>query len=111
MWKKAILIGLGLVGLGLLASEVSFQICVIGPREARLRVLATNMATMRFAVSQYTSDIGKRPQSLDELVKAGYIRKIPADPMSGRTDTWVLVWSDDPKTPGIVGIHSAVESK
>jgi len=77
----------------------------------RVRVLATDVATMPAIVGQYTLDIGKRPQSLDELVNAGYIKKIPTDPLSGRTDTWVLEWSDDPKTPGIVGIHSAVESK
>jgi general secretion pathway protein G len=69
------------------------------------------VVTMRSIFSQYTLDHEKRPQSLDELVSAGYIKKIPPDPMSGRTDTWVLEWSDDPKTPGMVGIRSAVESK
>ena len=111
MWKKAILVGLGLLGLVLLVSEVIFPSYVDSPREMRVRVLATDVATMPAIVGQYTLDIGKRPQSLDELVNAGYIKKIPTDPLSGRTDTWVLEWSDDPKTPGIVGIHSAVESK
>ena len=111
MWKKAILVGLGLLGLVLLVSEVILPSYVDSPREMRVRVLATDVATMRAIVGQYTLDIGKRPQSLDELVKAGYIKEIPPDPLSGRTDTWVLEWSADPKTPGIVGIHSAVKSK
>ena len=111
MWKEAILVGLGLLGLGLIASEVIFPRYVTSPREARARVLAANVTTIRAVVRQYTLDIGKRPHSLDELVRAGYIKKIPPDPLSGRTDTWVLEWSDDPKSPGIVGINSAVESK
>ena len=111
MWKKILLVGFALLGVGLIASKVIFPSYVTSPREARARVLATDLATMRALVGQYTLDIGKRPQSLDELVKAGYIKKIPPDPLSGRTDTWVLEWSGDPKTPGIVGIHSAVESR
>ena len=111
MWKKTTLVGLGVLGLGLLASEVIFPRYVTSPRESRARVLAADMATIRAIVNQYTLDLGKRPQSLEEVVRAGYIKKIPADPLSGRTDTWVLEWSDDPKMPGIVGIHSAIESK
>jgi hypothetical protein len=75
MWKKAVLVGLGLLALALLASEIIFPSYVTSPRDA------------------------------------GYIKKIPPDPVSGRTDTSVSEWSDDPKTPGIVGVHSAVESK
>jgi general secretion pathway protein G len=111
MWKKAVLVGLGSLGLGLLASEVIFPSYVTNPRASRVRVLAADVATMRAIFSQYTLDHRKHPQSLDEVVKAGYIKKIPPDPMSGRTDTWVLEWSDDAQTPGIVGIHSAVKSK
>ena len=111
MWKKAVVVGLGLLGLALLASEIIFPSYVTSPRESRARVLAADMVAMRAIFSQYTFDHQKRPQSLDEPVSGGYIKKIPLDPMSGRTDTWVLEWSDDPKTPGIVGVHSAVEYK
>ena len=110
MWKKPILVGLGLLGLVLLVSVI-YPSYVDSPREMRLRVLATDVATLRAIVGQYTLDNGKRPQSLDELVDAGYIKKVPPDPLSGRTETWVLEWSNDPKAPGIVGIHSAVETK
>jgi general secretion pathway protein G len=111
MWKKAILVGLVLLGLVLLVSEVIFPRYVDSPREMRVHVLAADETTIRAIVGQYTLDLGRRPQSLDELVKAGYIKKIPTDPLSGRTDTWVLEWSAEPKAPGIVGIHVAVESE
>lgn len=60
---------------------------------------------MRQLLNQYTLDHHRHPQSLDDLVTAGYLRKIPVDPMTRRSNTWVLEWSDDPKTPGIIGIH------
>ena len=111
MGKRVVLVALGLLGLGLLASDVIFPRYVTSPRESRARVLAADVATMRAICSQYTLDHRKRPRSLDELVKAGYIKKIPPDPLSSRTDTWVLEWSDDSMMRGIVGIHSGVGSK
>ena len=35
----------------------------------------------------------------------------PKDPLRGRADAWVLDWSDDPKTPTIVGTDKSIESK
>ena len=108
MWKKAVFVGLGGLGFGLLVSQVILHKYVTSPRESRARVLVADVATMRAIFSQYTLDHHKRPPSLDELVSAGYIKKIPPDPMAGRIDSWVLEWSDDPKTPGIIGIHSGI---
>lgn len=45
MRKKAVLVGLGLLGLGLLASAVIFFRYVTSPRESRARVLAADVAT------------------------------------------------------------------
>jgi hypothetical protein len=66
MWKKAILVGLSLLGLVLVVSKVIFPSYVDSPREMRVRVLTTDVVTMRAIVGQYTMDIGKRPQSLDD---------------------------------------------
>ncbi|MEN6578317.1 MAG: hypothetical protein ABFD90_18375 [Phycisphaerales bacterium] len=41
--------------------------------------LVTTMGILRF-----TKDNGRRPQSLEELVAAGYIRQVPIDPFSGK---------------------------
>jgi general secretion pathway protein G len=65
---------------------------------------------MRAILNQYTLDLRKRPQSLNDLVETGCLRQIPADPMTKRNDTWVLEWSDDPKMPGIVNIRSGSNS-
>src|SRR5713226_1684507 len=50
---------------------------------ARESVLRQNLFTLRTLISQYTLDKQKAPQSLEDLVSAGYLKKIPVDPMSG----------------------------
>ena len=78
---------------------------------ARESVLRQDLFTMRQIIDQYTLDKQKAPQSLDDLVSAGYIKQIPNDPFTGRNDTWQTVQEDttlDPSVtePGITDVHS-----
>src|SRR5579864_5230764 len=79
--------------------------------QARESVLRSNLGTLRSVISQYTLDKQKAPQSLDDLVSAGYLRQIPTDPMT-RQPNWEVVQEDvmmavDQQEPGIVDVHSA----
>jgi general secretion pathway protein G len=56
-------------------------------------------------------DKQKAPQSLDELVQEGYLKKIPQDPMTYSDTTWVTDTSDamhslDQTDPGVDDVHS-----
>ncbi|MGH9606535.1 MAG: type II secretion system protein [Terracidiphilus sp.] len=80
-------------------------------RHAREAVLKEDLQTMRGAIESYTMDKEKAPQSLDDLVQAGYLRAIPVDPMTHSSDTWVTDTSDamyslDETEPGIDDVHS-----
>lgn len=79
--------------------------------QARESVLRSNLSTLRSVISQYTLDKQKAPQSLDDLVTAGYLRQIPVDPMT-RQPNWEVVQEDvmmavDQQEPGITDVHSA----
>ena len=79
--------------------------------QARESVLRSNLHTLRNVISQYTLDKQKAPQSLDEIVSAGYLRQIPVDPMT-REANWEVVQEDvmmavDQQDPGITDVHSA----
>ncbi len=79
--------------------------------QARESVLRSNLQTLRNVISQYTLDKQKAPQSLDELVTAGYLRQVPVDPMT-REANWEVVQEDvlmavDQQDPGITDVHSA----
>ena len=69
-------------------------------REAKLR---DELMAMRKAMDMHAADKGKLPQSLDDLLKAGYLREIPADPITKKPD-WKLIMGEDPNRPGETGI-------
>ncbi len=83
-------------------------------RAAREAVLREDLSVMRNAIDSYTMDKQKAPQSLDDLVQAGYLRAIPEDPFTHSKDTWVTDTSDsmysiDQTEPGISDIHSGAD--
>ena len=49
------------------------------------------------AIDQYSSDKGKPPQSIDDLVKGKYLHEMPIDPITEKSD-WTEVKSDDTPT-------------
>jgi len=78
---------------------------------AREAVLKEDLHTMRTAIDSYTYDKQKAPQSLEDLIQSGYLKVMPQDPMTHRTDTWMPVQSDDLTSidetqPGISDVHS-----
>lgn len=87
---------------------------VAAVKAAKESVLKEDLHVMRQAIDSYTMDKQKAPQSLQDLVDAGYLKAIPADPMTRSTDTWVTDQSDamssiDQTEPGIDDVHSGDE--
>jgi general secretion pathway protein G len=79
-------------------------------KKERERVLKDNLFTLRATIDQYTLDKTQAPQSLDDLVKAGYLRSIPQDPVTGKPD-WEIEqcetsMSIDQSASGICDVHS-----
>lgn len=63
-------------------------------------VLKENLFQMNHALEQHKADRGKYPPDISELVKLGYLRSIPDDPMTGSIDTWTFeMESPDPDEP------------
>lgn len=86
----------------------NYQQSILHAREA---VLRNDLSVIRQAIDQYTLDKQKAPQSLDDLVQAGYLKEIPEDPMTKSRDTWQTVMEDsmmavDQQQPGITDVHS-----
>lgn len=79
-------------------------------RHARETVLRDDLFQMRKLIDQYAADKGKLPQSLDDLVSAGYLREIPEDPITGERN-WVVETGEDPSSSeggtGITNVRSA----
>jgi general secretion pathway protein G len=78
---------------------------------ARESVLRQDLFSMRSVINQYTEDKQKAPQSLQDLVSAGYMKQIPKDPFTNSSETWQVEQDDslmsvDQTEPGISDVHS-----
>ncbi len=83
-----------------------YQRTVIVARES---VLKDDLFQMRKMIDQYAADKGKLPQSLDDLVSAGYLRELPVDPITEKRE-WNTTTGEDPNSSeggqGVTDVHS-----
>lgn len=63
-------------------------------QQARENVLRQNLWQMRRQIDQFATDKGKLPQSLDDLVKANYLRELPVDPITEKAE-WREIQGED----------------
>lgn len=78
---------------------------------AREATLKEDLYAMRQSIDQYTQDKNKAPQSLEDLVTAGYLHFLPKDPFTDSSETWEAVSDDsiqqlNQTDPGVVDVHS-----
>jgi len=109
--------GFTLIEMIIVIAIISILAAIAGARyehsvwRAREAVLRNDLFTLRSSIDQYTLDKQKAPQSLSDLMSAGYIKAVPVDPMTNSSDTWVTEQEDslmalDQSAPGIVDVHS-----
>ena len=83
-------------------------------QQARETVLRENLWQMRRAIDQYGTDKGKLPQTLDDLVKAGYLREMPVDPITEKTE-WKEIQGENTASPdgeqGLKNVKSAADGE
>jgi len=84
-------------------------------RRAKEAVLRDDLYTMRHLIDEYTADKQQPPQALQDLVDAGYLGGVPADPITGSSDTWKPDVEEVPTSAqeaesGIVDVHSGSDA-
>src|SRR5258706_11466834 len=85
-----------------------YQKTIIRSKES---VLKNNLFTLRTVIDNYTLDKQKAPATLQDLVRDGYLRDVPIDPMTGTNQTWRTIMEDASQSvnqsePGIFDVRS-----
>ena len=88
-----------------------YQKAIVGAKES---VLRNNLFTLRTLIDEYTFDKQKAPQTLDDLVREGYLRQVPLDPMTSSNQTWRVIMEDttasvNQNEPGIFDVRSGAD--
>jgi general secretion pathway protein G len=78
---------------------------------AKESVLRNNLFSMRTVIDEYTYDKQKGPQSLEDLVREGYLRQVPIDPITRSNNSWKIIMEDamtsvNQTEPGIFDVRS-----
>lgn len=108
-----LMIVLTVIGILLSVAVPIYQKALVRSNET---VLRSNLFTLRTMIDEYTYDKQKAPQTLQDLVDAGYLRQIPIDPMTKSSDTWKVIMEDalsstSQSEPGIFDVRSGSDRR
>jgi general secretion pathway protein G len=109
--------GFTLIELLVVMSIVALLLTLAVPRyfssidKSKEAVLKENLNQMRDAISRYYADKGKYPESLDALAADKYLRKVPLDPITDSSATWLVVQPEDPQKGGVYDVKSGAPGK
>ncbi|HTJ93526.1 MAG TPA: prepilin-type N-terminal cleavage/methylation domain-containing protein [Pararobbsia sp.] len=73
------------------------------------KVLAENLLVTRDAIDKFYGDVGRYPDSLDELVDKHYLRALPFDPITDSATTWIIVPPDEQFPGKVYDLKSGAE--
>jgi general secretion pathway protein G len=104
--------GFTLIELLVVLAVLAVLASIVVPRyldrvdDARETVLRQNLIGLRTSIDQFYRDKSRYPNAINELVTERYIRDIPFDPISQRTDTWVVIPSKSGSDKAVFDIKS-----
>lgn len=109
--------GFTLIELMVCLTIIGIMLTLVTPRyfhtigSVEESVLRQNLLTTRDAIDKYFSDRGRYPDRLEDLVKHRYLRAVPYDPVTHRSDTWVLIAPSPPFLGKIYDLRSGSHGK
>ena len=74
-----------IVGILATLAVPSYHAAIIKAKEGALR---QDLFSLRDVIDQHRADKGKYPETIQSLISAGYLRRVPTDPITGATSTW-----------------------
>lgn len=83
--------------IGILLSFFSIDILSFW-KDSKESLAKTQLHTLRKIIHRFSNDIGRYPEDFNELIRYGYIKKMPLNPINQKTDWQVRAVGRDPLT-------------
>lgn len=106
-----LIVVMAVIGILVVYALPAYQDATVRAKEA---VLKEDLQHLRKSLEEYMTDRGVYPESLDDLVDAGYLREIPTDPITGSSETWEVDYApwqmvDQGQPAGIWDVYSGAD--
>ncbi len=110
-------LGFTLIELLVVMSIIAMLLALAAPRyfntidKSKEAMLKQTLLLTREALDKYYGDNGRYPDELEMLVSRKYLRKMPFDPVTGSSSTWVVVPPENPEKGAVFDIRSGAEGE
>ncbi len=107
--------GFTVIELLVVLAALALLLSVAAPRylqhldTAREVTLKQDLHQLRDAIDKFYSDQARYPASLEELVTKRYLRALPEDPVTQRSDSWVITAPANPLPGAVLDVHSGAK--
>lgn len=104
--------GFTLIELLVAMTIIALLLSIVAPRyfnsvsKAEEAVLKQDLALMRDALDKYHADTGQYPGKLEDLISKKYLRKLPVDPITQSSTSWILIPPSSAEKGAIYDIKS-----
>ena len=78
----------------------------VGIERAKEATLRQDLNMLRESIDKYYADNGVYPKDLEALVERKYIRKLPIDPITDSSKTWLITSPEPPLEGDVYDINS-----
>lgn len=104
--------GFSLIELIVVVAIIAVLLTIALPRydrsldRARDVSLEQSLQVMRESIDRFQDDKGRYPETLQELVELRYLRALPVDPVTGSSESWVVLQAEGQAKGGVKDVHS-----
>lgn len=115
--RRAGAYGFTLIELLVVLAIIATLLTIAVPRyfgsvdKSKEAVLKEDLYQLRDAIGKYYGDRGKYPESLETLAAQRYLRKVPVDPLTESSSTWLMLPPADPEKGGVYDVRSGAPGK
>lgn len=114
MVRGVIFLGRGftLIELLVVMAIIAVLLTLASPRyvgnvdKAKEAVLRENLSTLRDAIDKHYADTGRYPADLRELVTKKYLKRVPVDPVTESSETWIVIAPPDNDKGAVADVKS-----